>query len=190
MNLIRLIFTVMIWIWVLLFPLSGSSVAQTYREIGLPPSEIFEKMIGYAQEKDFEKLRKTLQIIKPITQTLGNKYSKTPDEAIRTAIDKKDREKAVLSVQRLVALDLQDLLSIAVGSVRESSEKATTKFKAAYLDYLLISPYVQVKSFSADQKIKNTFRKTVTTSAKEDELKEMAEVIQKELFNACPELKP
>ncbi|MHB8483119.1 MAG: hypothetical protein ACYDBV_10400 [Nitrospiria bacterium] len=43
--------------------------AQTYREIGLPPSEIFEKMIVYAQEKDFEKLGKTLQLIRPITQT-------------------------------------------------------------------------------------------------------------------------
>ena len=177
-------------IWLLSFLTAGLSYAQTYRDIGLPPSEIFEKMIVYAQEKDFEKLGKTLQIIKPITQTLGNKYSKNPDEAIRTAIDKKDREKAILSVQRLVTLDLQDLLSIAVGSVRESSEKAPTKFKTAYLDYLLISPYVQVKNFSADQKIKNTFRKAVTTSAKEDELKEMTEDIQKELFNACPELRP
>ncbi|MHB8483118.1 MAG: hypothetical protein ACYDBV_10395 [Nitrospiria bacterium] len=94
-----------------------------------------------------------------------------------------------MSVQRLVTLDLQDLLSIAVGSIRESPEKATAKFKTAYLDYLLISPYVQVKSFASDQKIKNIFRRAVTTFSSEVEIKQMTQEIEKELFTASPELK-
>ena len=146
-------------------------------------------MIVYAQEKDFEKLSKTLQLVKPITQAVGTKYSKNPEEEVQNAIQKKSGEKALLSVQRLVALDMRDLLSIAAGSIREGSEKATTKLKTAYLDYLLISPYVQVKSFSADQKIKNVFRKAVTTFASEEELKQMIQEIEKELFSAYPELK-
>ncbi len=176
-------------IWLLSFLTSGASYAQTYRDIGLPPSEIFEKMIVYAQEKDFEKLSKALQLIKPITQALATKFSKNPEEEIQDAIKQKNGEKAVLSIQRLVTLDLRDLLSIALGSIRESSEKATTKFKTAYLDYLLISPYVQVKSFSGDQKIKNIFRRAVTSFASEEELKQMIQEIEKELFAASPELK-
>ena len=95
MNLIRLTIAIMTWTWMLTFPLSGLSGAQTYRDIGLPPSEIFEKMIVYAQEKDFEKLSKTLQLVKPITQAVGTKYSKNPEEEVQNAIQKKSGEKAL-----------------------------------------------------------------------------------------------
>ena len=176
-------------IGLLSFLTGGLSYAQTYRDIGLPPSEIYEKMIVYSQENDFEKLNKTLQLIKPITQALNTKYSKNPESEIQNAVDHKDGAKALLAVQRLIALDLHDLLSITGGTIRESSERATSKLKAAFLDYSILSPYIQVKSFSGDQKIKNIFRRAITTFAGEDELKQNMDEIEKELYGAFSALK-
>jgi hypothetical protein len=163
--------------------------AQSYRDLGLPPSEIYQKMLEYAQEKDFDRLSKTLQLIKPVTEALDTKYASHLSEDILSAIGRKDGDKALQTIRRFLLTDMKDLLSIGVGAMRESAEKATTKFKTAYLDYLLLSPYIQVKSFSSDQKIKNLFRRAVTRFSSEEELKSISDEIEKELFSADPTLK-
>lgn len=172
------------------FQFCGMSSAQSYRDLGsISLNETFEKMLEYSKKNDFDKLEKSFQLIKPLSQFLENKYSKNTEKAIQSAIDRKDGEKAFQAIQQLIFLDMKDLLLIGIDIVHDSKEKATTKFKYAYLDYLLLSPYIQVKSYSGDQKIRNLFRKFAMSINKFDELKLLNEEIEKEIINSFPTLK-
>jgi hypothetical protein len=161
---------------------------QSYRDLGVPPSEIFQKMVAYVQGRDFEKLGKTLLVIKPLTGALGTKYSKNLHEEIQKAVDSKDGDKGLAAVQRVISGDLRALLEVGPGAA-ESPEKAGTRFKAAYLDYLVLSPFIQDKNFQADQKVRNLFRKASTTNPQLDGFKEIGGEIEKELLSTLPDLK-
>lgn len=164
--------------------------SQPYRDnLPLPASEIYQKMLSYAQDQDFEKVERSLQVTKPVTQALNSKFGANIETEIRDGVTKKDQDRVIRAIQRLISLDMKDLMLVGATAARESQDKAVAKFKSAYLDYLLLSPYIQVKSFASDQKIKTLFRKAVTISASAEAFGRAAEEIEQELGTAYPELK-
>ncbi|MBI1823554.1 MAG: hypothetical protein HY200_00615 [Nitrospirae bacterium] len=175
-----------------LFLISGFSElssAQSYRDLGnLSLNDTFEKLLDYSKQNDFEGIEKSIQLLTPLKQSLESKYSKKNERALQSAIDQKEGEKALLAIQQLIYLDMKDQLLTGIDSVSHSKERAITKFKYAYLDYLLLSPYLQSKSFNGEQKIRNLFRKFAMSVNKTDQLMALNQEIEKEMLNTFPTL--
>ena len=178
-----------LWSCLFLFSLQfcGITNAQSYRELGaVSLNESFENMLKYSKHKDFEKLSSSLQLIKPLSQSLDAKFSKNYEKAILSAIENKDGEKALQAVQQLIYLDMEDQLLIGITIVPNSKDMAITKFKNAYMDYLFLSPYIQENDYPGDQKIKNLFRKFVLSINKYEELAGVNQDIKKEIIKSYP----
>jgi len=165
------------------------SRAQSYRESNaVPVGEVLEKLLGFSKRNEFEKIDKSLVQIKSLSETLDSKYSRKIEKSIQIAVQEKDGERALKAIQALIFYDMKDLLSIGIDSVQFSKEKAIVKFKYAYLDYLLLSPFIQVQSYSGDQKIRNLFRKFALSINNSENLKSLNEEIEREIINSDPDL--
>jgi len=153
--------------------------AQPYRDgLLLPTSQLYERMLAYAEEKDYTKVERSLEVARPVMEALKGKFGTDVQAEIRDAMARKDGEQLLRSLRRLVVLDMRDLMSL--GLAAETQEKASTKFRHAYLDYLLVSPVIQTRDFPADQRIKNAFRRAVLRSTY-DQLRMATEDIEREL---------
>ncbi len=186
---------------------------QSYREgLSIPPSQIFKGMLDYAKSGDPKKIEKSLQLLTPLLSAFSQKYGINHGSEIRSALSDatyadspmsvKDRDRAIKGIQRLIFSDIKDLFDQADIVIRESKEKAQIKFKTAFLDYLILGPYVETKNFQSDGKIKRGFRDiqfTIDSSGpygtsgpgalSPEAIKKMSDDIVNELQTVLPELK-
>jgi hypothetical protein len=163
-------------------------------------------MLNFTQGRDFEKVVRSLPTLKPLLEAFKAKYGRDLDQEIRANAGQGRYDQTLLNVQQLVFYDMKDLMDVGLSRLGESTEQARSKLKAAYLDYLLLSPFVQVKNFGADQKIKKNFRSATIAvdtvspyggqkdlasggSAEEREVRKLVEQIITDLSLALPELK-
>lgn len=138
------------------FPISW---AQDYRDsLTLPSLEINRNLITYAQAMDLQKISRTLPVIKPLTDALKTKFGIDVESEIRSALVVQDPARLLKATQQLVYFNIKDLMDLSLGLLGESTSKARAKMKAAYLNYLLLSPFIQKVNLSSDQLIKNRFR--------------------------------
>ncbi len=182
-------------IWVVLITAlmlshSTSGLSQPYRDnLPIPAFEIYKNMLNFAQNKDFERVERSLQVIRPISETINLKFKEDIEAEILQGMVKKNSDMTIRAIQLLIFLDMKDLMSLGAEEAKGSLEKAKPKFKAAFLDYQLLSPYINAKNFSSDQKIMDTFRRGVATATNAEDLRRVAEKIENELLTALPELK-
>jgi hypothetical protein len=189
-NIMSRQFIIVTSLLIFYFQFSGISSAQSYRDLGpVSLNETFRNLLKFSKYNEFENLEKSLQLIKPLSQTLDSKYSNKSGKAIQNSIEKKDGEKAVQGIQQLIFLDIKDQLLIGIDTVPNSKEQALSQFKNAYMDYLLLSPSIQENNYSGDQKIKNLFRKLLLLINKSDQLPAVYQDIEKEIMNSFPNLK-
>ena len=144
---------------IILIAIPGVARGQPYREgLSIPPSQVFNGMIGFAKTGDYEKIEKSLQILTPLLTALSQKYGTDYASEIRSVISAKDKDKVLKVIQRLIFSDIRDLFDQADLVIKESKDKAKVKYKTAFLDYLLLGPYIETKNFQTDGKIKRGFR--------------------------------
>ena len=164
--------------------------AQDYRDgLMLPAPQLYERMLGYARDKDFAKVERSLQAVKPVLDALKARHGPDLEVEIRDSIDKNDADSVLRGIRRLVVLDMKDQMRLARENAGASKERAATRFRGAYLDYLLVSGTVQDRNFTADQRIKNAFRRGVLVGSAEG-LGSAADEIERELAAALPEIGP
>ncbi|MBI5746874.1 MAG: hypothetical protein HZA13_07715 [Nitrospirae bacterium] len=187
----------------LLIFLSDIARGQPYREgLSIPPAQIFNGINGFAKSGDYEKIEKSLQLLTPLLTALSQKYGIDYTSEIRSAIAVKDKDKVLKGIQRLIFSDMKDLFDQADLVIKESKDKAQVKFKTAFLDYLLLGPFVEAKNFPSDGKIKRGFRDiqfTIDSSApygtsggsaiSPETIKKMSDEILREIQTVLPELK-
>ena len=158
---------------------------QPYRDtLVLPSAQLFERMLTYADDKDYEKVSRSLQVARPVIEALKAKFGGDPEGDIRDGLGRKDLDRVKRGLHRLILLDMRDLVGLALTA--ESSEKASTKFRGAYLDYLMLSPGVQARDFNADQRIRNAFRRAVLRSTRE-QMQEARDEIEREVARVFAE---
>ena len=164
----------------------SSSWGQTYRDnLPMPSLEINRQLMTYAQARDYEKITRTLPMVKPLTDALKTKFTSDIESELRSGLTAQDQDRILKATQRLVYLDLKDLMNLSVDLMGESNDKAKTKLKAAFLNYLLLSPFMEKLNFAADQKIKKNFRAAtlaVDASTSIEEIKRLISEIDKELI--------
>lgn len=185
-------------IWLLSLVLIWFSVswAQVYRDsLPLPSLEINQLIITYVQTKNFEKISRTLQVLKPLTDTFKTKFGFDVESEIRSALVVQDQARLLKATQQLVYFNIKDLMDLSLGLLGESTSKARAKMKAAYLNYLLLSPFIQKVNLSSDQLIKNRFRavdlvlgssspytrERTLPIASQDRIRQLADEIDREL---------
>ena len=166
---------------------ASSGLAQLYRDsLPIPANEIYGSMLHYALEKDFKKLERTLLVAKPVVQAIDSKFGSDIESKMQAGLAENSQEQLIKTLQRLISLDMKDLMAIGVAASMESQDKAKAKFKTAYLDYLLLSPYVQAKSISADQKIRDILQEADTTAGSPADFRKRADDIEHEMMTALP----
>lgn len=149
---------------VFLFLGSSSAFAQPYRDnLPIPSLEINRNLLSYVQAKDFEKISRTLPVIKSLTDVLKTKFGSDIESELRSALDSQDQGRVLNATQHLVYLDLKDLMNLSMEMMEESADKAKAKIRAAFLNYHLLSPFIQTANFAADQRIKKNFRTATLT---------------------------
>lgn len=191
-----------VFLFLLIF-LSDTARGQPYREgLSIPPVQVFNGINGFAKSGDYEKIEKSLQILTPLLTALSQKYGIDYASEIRSAIAVKDKDKVLKGIQRLIFSDMKDLFDQADLIIKESKDRAQVKFKTAFLNYLILGPYVEVKNFQSDGKIKRGFRDiqfTIDSSGpygtsgpgaiSPEAIKKMSDEILKEIQTVLPELK-
>lgn len=144
--------------------------AQSYRNaVQVPPVEVYQSMLTFADRKDYGKVQSSLNVLAPIVNHIRTKFSVNPADDISRAIKKGNQDEIMTSIQSLIMLDIEDLLDEALKEIESNPDPAKTAVKTARLDYQLLSPAVSKADFAADQKIKkdftNSFRLMGTESA-------------------------
>ena len=203
---------IVVYLVILIF-VPGVARGQTYREgLSIPPSQVFKGMLDFAKSGDPKKIEKSLQLLTPLLSAFSQKYGIDHGSEIRSALSDatyadsplsaKDKDRALKGIQRLIYSDIKDLFDQADMVIKESKERAQIKFKTAFLDYLILGPYVEVKNFQSDGKIKRGFRDiqfTIDSSGpygtsgpgaiSPEAIKKMSDDILKEIQIVLPELK-
>jgi len=161
---------------------------QPYRDnLLLPAAQLYQRMLTYAGDKDYEKVSRSLQVARPVVEALKVKFGGDPEGEIREGLERKDLERVRRGLQRLVVLDMRDLMGLALTA--DTAEKASTKFRNAYQDYVLLTVSVQERDFTADQKIKNAFRRAVLNST-HDQMQQARDEIEREVTRAFADQGP
>ncbi len=196
----------------LLIFLSDIAKSQPYREgLAIPPVQVFTGMLDFAKSGKYEKVEKSLQILTPLLTALSQKYGTDFASEIKSTISAviyadsvsaKDKDKILKGIQKLIFADMKDLFDQADLVIRESNEKAQVKYKTAFLDYLLLGPYIEAKNFQSDGKIKRGFRDiqfTIESSGpygtsgpgaiSPEAIRKISDDIVKEIQTVLPDLK-
>ena len=143
----------------------SSAEAQPYREaLESPPSKTYQEILYHFHQRDYENLKRSLRLLQPLTRHLKSTYQVDVVRQIESGIKTGDHEGILLSIQRLVFLDMRDLFSLAFSTIDASKEQARESLRMAYRNYLLLSPYVQISRFRTDQRIKTLFRHAATAT--------------------------
>ncbi|HEY4485720.1 MAG TPA: hypothetical protein VI702_05290 [Nitrospiria bacterium] len=176
------------WAAALLLFTAQEARSQSYRnEIGVPPTDVYQSMMGFAERKDFGKVSASLGAIKPIVNHISSKYKENPADAIKSAVDQGNADKVMAGVRRLISLDIKDLLDQALQGAEDSPDASKIAVKAARLNYELLSTEGQKRNFGADQKIKrffaDVFRILGTESVYSGEKKQVDTALLKQQLN-------
>lgn len=141
---------------VLSLALCAVAVAQTYRDnLPLPLNEILQNMSNYCEAQDFERLKKAMVLLHPVTTALAKEDASLSQEMDK-ALAGKDAAAALSIVHRIAWADARELL---LQADKNDDRDASRHIKAAFLDYTVISPTMQSRNFAADQHIKNAFKR-------------------------------
>lgn len=159
--------------------------AQGYRDnLPLPLNEILQNMTSYCETQDFERLKKATTLLHPVTSALAKEDAALAQDMDK-AIASKDGPGALIVVHRLAWADVRELFALA----EKSDSDASRHIKAAYLEYTVISPTMQNRSFAADQHIKNAFRKATVSDLPAADRHALLADITSNAFKAYPVLK-
>jgi hypothetical protein len=132
--------------------------AQSYRNaVQVPPVEVYQSMLTFADRKDYGKIQTSLNVLAPIMNHIRAKFSVNPADEINQAIRSGNQDAVVTSIQTLIVLDIEDLLDEALKEVESSPDSAKTAVKTARIDYELLSTSVSKADFASDQRIKKNF---------------------------------
>ena len=142
--------------------LFSNSWAQPYRDnLVLPSLEINQNLLNHARGGEFTKIERILPLIKPMMDTFQAKYRADVESELHISLDTHDPVKVLKAIQHFIYFDIKDLMSLAVEQIETSPQKATVKMREAYLNYLLLSSFIETANFSSDQKIKKNFRQVI-----------------------------
>jgi len=132
--------------------------AQSYRNaVQVPPVEVFQSMLTFADRKDYSKVQNSLNVLAPVVNHIRAKFSVNPAEDINQAIKRGNQDEIMMSIQTLIVLDIEDLLDEALKGVESSPDSAKTAVKTARIDYELLTKAVAKSDFASDQRIKKDF---------------------------------
>ena len=137
----------------------NNASAQTYRNsVGVPPTLVYNSMLQFADQKKYEQIFLSFKVLNPILSHIKGQLSENPAIAIRDAILSGNQNQVRLSIQRMIYVDIKDLLYQAKSEIRQPSGEAKPLAKIARFNYEIISPYIKKTDFKSDQAIKKSFQ--------------------------------
>lgn len=181
--------------------------AQSYRD-SLPVAhhQMIRGLVDYARNAEFEKLERTFNLVKPLTDALQSKTGDTLDQRVRSAIRSGDPQEILNAVRRYVGQDMFDLMDVAIEEGNADPGKGRTLYKQAYFLYLMLSQDVSQSDFQGDLKLKKAFREATLSFGKASpfgggksvsgeidpalkHVEQQSSIIRNELLRILPELK-
>lgn len=143
----------------LLFISDGVLSATAQRaKLKTPPVKIYQSMLRFADKGDYGKIEASLTFIKPIILPIKKKWKINMEREIRESVGKQDKTVVLLSIQKLIFLDMESLMYTSIDK-ELPDKKRGVQIRTAYLNYLLLSPTIKKKKFLADQRVKKAFRR-------------------------------
>lgn len=131
--------------------------AGSYREISIPPTQVYKTMIAAAGRGELGKVAASLKVLSPISEHIGKKFNVDAEHPILDAVEKGEPGKVLEAVYMFIAWDINDLLREAVEEGRRSSNHTRADIKAARINYELLAPAMAKRNFETDKIIKNNF---------------------------------
>ncbi len=138
----------------------GQARAERF-DLPLPTWKLSQDLMSYAKAGESDMIRQIMPMIRPMIRALGDQYGSDVQYEIERSLGSGNVAEMVSAVERLLAMDIRDLMGEAAASVRGKEAKAITQMKSAYLSYQVIGPELERSRFSSDQRIKNNFRKAI-----------------------------
>jgi hypothetical protein len=141
--------------------LTGTAFAQlpSRSTYNIPPPDIFSHLFYYLDEDNWEKVEGTVTFLSVLIGEMETEFGIKIESALMTAVREKDKEKFEKLALSLVFFDAKSLFAGSQDELARSPDKAITRLKAAYSDYIACSARVEKYDFKLNQKIKTVFRK-------------------------------
>jgi hypothetical protein len=167
-----------------MLPDSASLFAQEYsrERFPIPVPEILANIYSNLDRGAYDTISKTLIILSPLLQDLEQKEGVDIRGRITEAIQSKNRERVARELERMVIIDISDLLNF-VNASRPLNETDKIHIRIALLEYNVIGPQIQETDFSMDQRVKNSFKKMMILLSEDNpgSVKDLAKNILKGL---------
>ncbi|HEY5648374.1 MAG TPA: hypothetical protein VIU33_02665, partial [Nitrospiria bacterium] len=136
------------------------------------------QLLIYAQGRDPSKIEKVLEAARPLTTHLKSRYGTDIESVFLNAMASQKWERMVPASRHLVYLDTLDLMESAVESLRKASPEAKNRMKAAFMNYLLLAPYLKSIDSPADEAIRGHFRHAGKLIASSEDLRQTSVTVQ------------
>jgi hypothetical protein len=122
-----------------------------------PPFKVFEGMLLASKKENWSGIKDMSDMfLGPFYQEIKRSFNVDLAEELNKVLAEHNKEKILTAIQRNMFYDIKALFGLAAQD--PAPDRATGLLKTAYLDYNLLSPYVQTKDFQRDQVIRKMFQ--------------------------------
>jgi hypothetical protein len=140
----------------MLSPAPASAQAQ-YEGLSFAPYEIYEAILLYADDSNFEGLEKSLKYLRPLLKYLGREYGQDLEGEIKKKIDGRDAPAVKRLLCKVILADMHLHLRAAEAPGRKGD--FAERIQMAYTNYKLLSPVIVVRGGkSADAELRKAFK--------------------------------
>lgn len=148
----------------LLLP-STSAMAQSYRESApVPLVKVYQEMVAHALKQENAEILKLLGSIDQVLVEIATKFGIDCKAEIKGAVEKGDEKGVLEALYKLIYYDIRDVFQATKEGLEKGLPLAALKerLKAAYLDYLVISPDARKANFNLDREVRKIFNEVLT----------------------------
>lgn len=128
-----------------------------YERLRFAPYEVFEAMLAYAEQGDFEPLLRGASYASPLFEALPG--GAEVERQLKKAAATRDSRAALAAVQRLLLIDLRFNMRGAAGPGGLERER----LQMAFVDYHFLAPRVRAADARLDRRIRAAFRTAYET---------------------------
>jgi hypothetical protein len=144
-------------LWGALLAPAPAAAQEQYEGLAFAPYEIYEAILLYADDANFEGLEKSLKYLKPLLKHLGREYGQDLEGEIKKKIDGRDAPAVKRLLCRVILADMHLHLRAAEAPGRKGD--FAERVQMAYTNYKLLSPVIVIRGGKgADAELRKAFK--------------------------------
>ncbi len=131
--------------------------ADIHDAVKVDVSKVFERMLMAVEKNKYEKITNAMQLLSPLTSEINQIYGVDINADLNKGIIEGNKTYVVRIIQQFIVYSIESHLSVCLDAV-SNRQQMVPKIKKAYVEYLVLDPYVRAIDFEVSKKLKMFFR--------------------------------